>query len=229
MIASLLRPVVRHVPGAGRAYLTARFGDLGRTAPLTNWGSQRGLPVDRWYIRGLPRQPFCATCPGGCLRLNRICTVRGWARRWLTSSTSIRQTRDATVIGDLCDPATLDQGRYDAAIVTQTLQLVSDPEAALRNVLRSLRPRGVLLITVPCLSRLVGDIDRWRWTPAGFQQLVSQVAPVSASVEVVGLGNGLAGRAFLFGLAAEDLAPSALAVRDVDYPLIVGACVHLHD
>ena len=35
--------------------------------------------------------------------------------------------------------------------------------------------------------------------------------------------------AFLFGLAAEDLAPSALAVRDVDYPLIVGACVHLHD
>jgi SAM-dependent methyltransferase len=228
MIASLLRPVVRHVPGARRAYLTARFGDLGRTAPLTNWGSQRGLPVDRWYIQDYLYN-HSADVSGRVLEVKSdLYGSRLGAS--VVDVVDIDPTNPrATVIGDLCDPATLDQGRYDAAIVTQTLQLVSDPEAALRNVLRSLRLRGVLLITVPCLSRLVGDIDRWRWTPAGFQQLVLQVAPVSASVEVVGLGNGLAGRAFLFGLAAEDVAPSALAVRDVDYPLIVGACVHLHD
>jgi SAM-dependent methyltransferase len=228
MIASLLRPVVRHVPGARRAYLTARFGDLGRTAPLTNWGSQRGLPVDRWYIQDY-LDNHSADVSG------RVLEVKSdlYGSRLGASVVDVVDIDPAnpraTVIGDLCDPATLDHGRYDAAIVTQTLQLVSDPEAALRNVLRSLRLRGVLLITVPCLSRLVGDIDRWRWTPAGLQQLVLQVAPASASVEVVGLGNGLAGRAFLFGLAAEDLAPSALAVRDVDYPIIVGACVHLHD
>ena len=41
----------------------------------------------------------------------------------------------ATVVGDLCDPTTLDVDRYDAAIITQTLQFVSDVEAALRNLI----------------------------------------------------------------------------------------------
>jgi SAM-dependent methyltransferase len=131
--------------------------------------------------------------------------------------------RRATVVGDLCEPATLEPGRYDAAIVTQTLQFVRDPVAAVRNALGSLRPGGALLLTVPCLSRLCGDADLWRWTPPGFAQLLDEVAAPAAVVDVRGLGNGLAARAFLFGLAAQDLPRRALDAPDDGIPLVVGA------
>jgi hypothetical protein len=44
-------------------------------------------------------------------------------------------------------------------------------------------------------------------------------------VECTGLGNGLAARAFLFGLGVSDLDEDALARYDPDYPLLVGARV----
>jgi hypothetical protein len=61
--------------------------------------------------------------------------------------------------------------------------------------------------------------------PAGFRDVLSAELPPGAELEVRGLGNGLAARAFLFGLAAEDLPEAALHVVDVDLPLVVGALV----
>ena len=177
MITSLLKPVVRRIPGAQRAFLTARFGDTGRTEPLTNWGSQRGQPVDRWYIERYLGDHSSDVS-------GRVLEVKSdlYASRFGASAVDVVDIDPsnpyATVMGDLCDPATLEPSRYDAAIVTQTLQLVRDPQAALRNLLGSLRRRGALLVTVPCLSRIVGDIDRWRWTPAGFEQLIAAAAPL---------------------------------------------------
>jgi SAM-dependent methyltransferase len=226
MITSLLKPVVRRIPGAQRVFLTARFGNTGRTEPLTNWGSQRGQPVDRWYIERYLGDHSSDVS-------GRVLEVKSdlYASRLGASAVDVVDIDPsnpyATVLGDLCDPATLEPSRYDAAIVTQTLQLVRDPQAAIRNLLGSLRRRGALLVTVPCLSRIVGDIDRWRWTPAGFEQLIGAAAPPTAAIEVSGLGNGLAARAFLFGLAAADLQPDALPVHDGDYPLLVGACIRL--
>lgn len=219
------RSAVRRVPGASRAVLTARFGDLDRTAPLTSWGTERGTPVDRWYIeRYLERHSDVVT--GRSLEVK----ADTYASRLGASDVEVVDIDPsnvrAKVVGDLCDAATLGAARYDAAIVTQTLQSVGDPGAAVRNLLASLRPGGALLVTVPCLSRVIDHLDRWRWAPAGLQQLLT-VAPSGADVDVIGLGNGLAARAFLFGLAAEDLGSAALAAEDPAYPLIVGACVCL--
>lgn len=226
MITGSFRSLAGRLPGARRAYISARFGDVGRTAPLSNWGVQRGKPVDRWYIESY-LSSHSAQVSG------RVLEVKSdQYASWLGASTVEVVDVDpsnpnATVVGDICDPSTLEAAQYDAAVVTQTLQLVSDPQAALRHLLRGLRPGGALLVTVPCLSRLVGETDRWRWTPPGFAQVVADAAPPSADIEVQGLGNGLSARAFLFGLAAEDLVPAALAVQDAHYPLIVGACVRL--
>jgi hypothetical protein len=223
---SLLRSVARHIPGAERTYLTARFGSVSRVAPLTSWGDDRGLPVDRWYIESFLTKRSDAVC-------GRVLEVKSdlYASRFGASAVEVvdidATNPQATVVGDLCDPQTLQSAGYDAAIITQTLQLVSDPEAALKNVVASLRDSGSLLITVPCLSRVVGHADRWRWTPAGFRELMVSVATSASYLEVVGLGNGLAGRAFLFGLAAEDLNLEALESQDPDYPLIVAAHMRL--
>ena len=224
MIKGSLRSVVRRLPGARLILLRARFGDLRRTAPLTSWGEERGLPVDRWYIESY-------LSDHSVFVRGRVLEVKGdqYASRFGASAVDIVDidggNTNANVVGDLCTASTLETGRYDAAIVTQTIQFVADPAAALLNLFNSLKSSGALIVTVPCLSRLCGPSDRWRWTPAGFEQLLRAALPKSAHIELLGLGNGLAARAFLFGLAAEDLTPTALAFQDLDYPVVIGACV----
>lgn len=209
-----------------RLALRARFGDLSRVEPLDGWGFGRGTPVDRWYIERYLT---------GCAPLVRGHAVEVqddvYSTRLGASSVNVLDIDPANpradVVGDLCAPETLAPQRYDVAVVTQTLQLVSDPLAAVTHLVTALRPGGVLLMTTPVVSRLANDADRWRWTPVGMQDLLTAAAPAGASVEVVGMGNALASRAFLFGLAAEDLDEAVLARHDARYPLLVGAQVRL--
>jgi SAM-dependent methyltransferase len=221
-----VRAAARRVPGARAAALRARFGDLARTQPLTPWGYERGTPVDRWYLEAWLQQNASAVT-------GRVLEVKA---DQYSSSLGAAEVEvldidpgnpHADVVGDVCDPATVPQGRYDAAVVTQTLQFVDDPAAAVRNLLRGLRPGGALLLTVPCLSRLCDQSDRWRWTPPGISHLLSSVVPPGADVSVTGRGSTLAARAFLFGLAAEDLPAASLAVDDPSCPLVVCASVRV--
>jgi SAM-dependent methyltransferase len=220
-VSSRARAAARTVPALRRALLLSRFGDVGRTTSLTSWGTGRGTPVDRWYVERY-LQRHSAHIAG------RVLEVKSdmYASRLGAATVDIVDidgaNAAATIVGDLCSPGTLSPATYQAAIITQTLNLVDDPSAAMRNIIRSLAPGGVLLMTVPALSRLVCERDRWRWVPRGFAELVDSVAPPTSDVEVMGMGNGLAARAFLFGLAAEDLVPTSLAVNDPNYPVIVG-------
>lgn len=224
--ARLARGLARRVPGARALALRARFGDLRRTDPVGGWGYERGTPVDRWYIdRWLARWP-------GLVR-GRALEVKGddYASRLGAQTVEVVDidpgNARADVVGDLCLPGTLEAGRYDAAVVTQTLQFVAHPDQAVANVLRALRPGATLLVTVPVVSRVGGEQDRWRWTPLGLHELLAAAAPPGALVETEGLGNDLACRAFLFGLAVEDLAADVLAHRDPRYPLVAGGRVRL--
>jgi SAM-dependent methyltransferase len=212
-------------PHLRRVYARVRFGDLRRTNPVSSWGSHRGTPVDRWYIERYLTERSTAV-RGHALEVKDDL----YSTRLGASSVHIvdidAANRLATVVGDLCAPDTLAPGSYDVAVVTQTLQLVTDPALAIRHLVTALRPGGTLLLTVPTLSRIVDASDRWRWTPAGMRELLTVAAP-SAEADVVGLGNGLTARAFLFGLAAQDLEEDVLAIPDEKYPLIVGAQVRL--
>ena len=134
----------------------------------------------------------------------------------------------ATIVADLCVPGSLPRGAYDAAVVTQTLHLVPDPVAALHTLVDALRPGGALLLTVPCLSRVIDETDMWRWTPHGFRTLLEREVSAAGSITVTGMGNGLMARAFLFGLGAGELSRSALAHDDPYYPVVVGATVIRH-
>ena len=221
-----LRKALRRLPGAQRAAVAARFGDVRRTAPLTEWGEERGTAVDRWYLERFLRE-HAASVHGLVLEVKSDQYASSLGAAQVEVLDIDPANARAVVVGDVCDAATLSAGRYDAVVFTQTLQLVDDPAAAVRNLLSSLRPGGTLIVTVPCLSRLVDGSDRWRWTPAGLRHLLEQAGGPDVELTVVGMGNGLAARAFLFGLAAEDLAPQALTAQDDDYPLVVGALVRL--
>jgi SAM-dependent methyltransferase len=214
------------VAAKNRLLLRARFGDLRRTDGIDGWGYRRGTPVDRWYIERY-LSGCAALVQGHCLEIqDDVYGTRLGAER-MTVLDIDRGNPKADIVGDLCDPYALPRQEFDTAIVTQTLQLVADPTAAVTNLVAALRPGGTLLVTAPVVSRLAGDVDRWRWTPRGLRELLEAAAPDGTEVETTGLGNGLSGRAFLFGLAAEDLDDDVLEVAEPRYPILVGAQVRL--
>jgi HemK-related putative methylase len=85
-----------------------------------------------------------------------------------------------------------------------------------------LRPGGVLLVTVPVVSRICDPplTDHWRFTPLSVRRLMEE-AFGGGTVTVAGRGNVLTQIAFLEGLAAEDLTAAELAVDDERFPLVV--------
>jgi peptidoglycan/xylan/chitin deacetylase (PgdA/CDA1 family)/SAM-dependent methyltransferase len=132
---------------------------------------------------------------------------------------------NATIIADLASGSPLHQDRFDCVILTQTLHLIYDIRAALANVFGMLKPGGVLLCTLPSVSRVdyeyggPHDGDFWRFTEASARALFREVFPPEC-VEVTTHGNLRACAAFLLGLAAEEVDPAVLEETDPWLPLV---------
>ena len=214
-----------------RLRFPVRWGSLRRTEPFSSYyGLERGLPVDRVYIEDFLARN-AEDIRGRVLEVRDARYTQRFGADRVTQSEIVdidEANPEATLIADLAEPGSLPAGRFDCVILTQTLQYLDDPEAALRNVWESLAPEGIALITVPCLSRIDPDIptiDRWRFTARGLETLLARACP-SADVDVSGPGNVLAGVAFLMGLAAQDLSQSDLEHQDDHFPLVACARVH---
>jgi SAM-dependent methyltransferase len=73
--------------------------------------------------------------------------------------------------------AGVESHRFDLAILDQTLEHVADPERALAEVRRVLKPGGVAIVTTPFLVPLHGT-DRYgdytRWTPQGLATMLER-------------------------------------------------------
>lgn len=242
----LLRAVARRLPPRAKrrvrsAAVDARrratrltdrpdWGDLRRSVPFDEtYGASRGTPVDRWYIDRFLSE-HASLVSGNVLEVSqgRYATGFGGAGVAVDVLDIDGGNPDATVLADLAVPGSLPEGRYDVAIVTQTLQYVSDPAAAVRNLVVCLRPSGTLLLTAPAMGRLDPSAppgqDRWRFTPAGLRELMTD-APTSGAPQISGVGNLTSALAFLLGLAAEELHHDELDYDDPDHPLLVCAVV----
>jgi peptidoglycan/xylan/chitin deacetylase (PgdA/CDA1 family) len=130
----------------------------------------------------------------------------------------------ATIIADLRASDRLPAESYDCFILTQTLHLIDDIQAAVATAYRALKPGGVLLATLPCVSMVAEEYgasgDHWRVTEAGARRLFNGVFPPEL-VETRARGNVLAATAFLYGLSCEELEPGELDADDPAYPVIV--------
>lgn len=85
----------------------------------------------------------------------------------------------ATIGADLTAADTVRSDQFDCFLPTRTLQLIYDTRSALAHAHRSLRPGGVLLATVPCISRIIPRYgltdDYWRFTAASGAALFSGI------------------------------------------------------
>jgi SAM-dependent methyltransferase len=207
-----------------------RWGNLRRTRPFSHrYGFDRGTPVDRHYIADFIGT-HSADVRGAVLEVQAPVYTLQFGGTAVTDSQIVDidpRNEEATIIADLVESGSLPEARFDCFVLTQTLQVLPDVRAALDNVWRTLRPGGVLLVTVPSLSRIdrhIPQIDFWRFTPAGLERALEDACP-GASLEVSGYGNLVTATAFLTGLAAEELRRDELELQDPDFPILACARV----
>ncbi|WP_448614611.1 glycosyltransferase [Modestobacter sp. URMC 112] len=223
------RTVGRALPeGRSRPLGRVRLGDLDRVAPVSaDFGWDRGTPVDRFYVeRFLHRS--AEDVRGHVLEVGDASYSRrfGADRIEVQDVLHVTGSPDATIVGDLSTAGVLPESTFDCVVLTQTLHLVYDMPTAVAHLHASLRPGGVLLLTVPGISQLDrgewGSTWFWSLTPASAQRLLGDVFGDEA-VSVEAHGNAYAATTFLQGLAVEEVDTRKLEARDPAYPVVVTA------
>ena len=135
----------------------ARFGNLRRVVPISRYfGFDRGQPVDRHYVeRFLARH--AADVRGRVLEVGDDSYTRQFGGDRVTVRDVLHVNEhnpQATIVDDLASGERIPSDAFDCVILTQTLHLVYDIQAAVRTLHRILKPGGVLLLTVPGISQL---------------------------------------------------------------------------
>jgi len=226
--------VRRRLRPVRRAYVDWRkrrppdLGDLRRLTPIDpNWGFERGTPIDRVYVERFVGA-HAADIRGRVLEI----AAPDYTNRFGKDVAQVdilmatEGNPEATLVGDLANAPHIPADTFDCAIVTQTLQFVWDTRAALATLHRVLAPGGVLLATVPGLTKISPPEDEeygewWHFTARSVQRLAEE-AFGDGNVEARSYGNVLSATAFLYGLAASDLRPEELDARDRLYEVTIG-------
>jgi SAM-dependent methyltransferase len=206
------------------------FGDLRRLTPMSRaWGFDRGTPIDRYYIERFMAS-HAGDVRGRVLEVGEDVYTRRFGADRVTRVDVLNLTPDCpgvTIIADLADAPQIPDGQFDCVILTQVLQAIFDAPAAVRTLHRILAPGGVLLMTVPGISRAEAtpdsqDAKYWSFSELSVRTLLG-LSFEPANVSTVVGGNVFAAVAFLEGLAVEEVGPAALEYLDMDYQVNVAA------
>ena len=195
------------------------------TRPVSDvYGFDRGQAIDRYYIDRF-FAAFANDISGDVLEIQSPVYSRKHGKR-----TSVRHVldvdptnEDATVIADLAAADIIPDGTYDCFVLPQTLQYIYDVKAAVHHAHRILKPGGVLLATVPALSRVDPGLftsDYWRFTQASCERLFRErFGPQDLIIS--SFGNALSCSAFISGMSVEEFSRSELDPVDSFFPMIL--------
>ena len=200
-------------------------GLLGTKPVSDRWGWDRGKPVDRYYIEQFLTE-HAGDVRGRVLEVKDSEYSRAFGRGVTRMDVLDLDATNpaATIIADLSIGDGIPADAFDCFVITQTLQFIYDVHGAIAQCHRLLAPGGVLLATVPVVSRIVHDDgldwDYWRFTAASCHRLFGDVFGAQ-QVSVRTWGNVLAGVAFLRGTACEEIPRRKLDVNDPYFPILV--------
>ena len=204
------------------------LGDLRRLKPVSqDWGFDRGRPIDRHYIERF-LEARSKVIRGRVLEIGEPLYTEMFGRGVTQSEIlDVMGNPDATYTCGLDNGAGLPTNSFDCIIVTQTLQYIYDFRAALRTLHRILKRGGILLVTVPGITRLnQGNPQEedwyWSFTDVSITSLFEELFPHRAiTVEI--FGNVLSATGFLYGLADAEFDSQELGHVDPNYQVIIGA------
>ncbi|MBW2045873.1 MAG: methyltransferase [Deltaproteobacteria bacterium] len=200
---------------------------LRKVTPISEeYGFERGAPIDRYYIEEFLKKNK-SDIKGTVLEImDREYTVRFGGRRVRNSDVLDVDinNKKATIYADLRDRRALPEEKYDCVILTQTLHFIDDYNSVISNVYGVLKKNGVLLCTVPSVSRIDSyfgeEGDFWRFTKAS-ARYIFQKAFAKDKLHIDAYGNVLADICFLKGLSAEEITKKELDYYDKYFPLLI--------
>jgi SAM-dependent methyltransferase len=201
---------------------------LRRLEPVSRvFGFDRGLPVDRYYIEAFLSR-WGRDIAGRTLEIGDDAYTRRFGGDRATHRDVLHvhdRNPRATIKGDLVSAPHIPDETFDCLVLTQTLHLIYDIDAAVRTIHRILRPGGVVLATFPGISQLSGDewSATWSWAFSG--RLAEDVFArhfERRNVAALRYGNSLAAACFLQGLAADELSREQLDAPEDDCELLIG-------
>lgn len=214
------------LPLAIRRFSPVNWYNLRQLHPISKiYGLDRGHSTDRYYIDLFLHQ-YCSNIAGRVMEIgDDLYTQKFGTAVTHTDILDINSTNKfATLITDLRTASDVPNDYYDCIILTQVLQFIDEPFQVIRQIHRILKPGGVVLVTLPAISRI--DVaagvsgDYWRFTTASARYLFSKYF-LSRNLRIKALGNVLSGTAFWQGIAWEELTAAELSYRDPDFPVII--------
>jgi SAM-dependent methyltransferase len=204
------------------------FGQLRRLTPISkNWGFDRGLPIDRFYIEKFISE-YVDAVKGHVLEIGNDRYTKRFGGKKVTRCDILNVVADnpkTTIIADLSSAPHIPSGTFDCIIFTQTLQFIPNFEKAADTLYRILKSEGVLLATFPTISKIDtnkknANNDYWRFTSVAVRWIFGNIFGTE-NISVKGYGNLLTAVSFLYGLTVEDLNFREIDYFDPQYELIV--------
>jgi len=196
-------------------------------SPHPRFGFGRGQCIDRYFIEVFLLEN-AENISGRVLEIGDCEYTKAFGDHRVVRSDVLHAVEGnpaATIVGDLVSGSGIPPDSFDCIILTQTLPFVPDPYAAIKTVWRSLKPGGVVLVTVPGISPISRyDANRWgdfwRFTPQGVERLFGDIFG-SQNIDVQSFGNVALATAILHGLVVHEMRPEELAFKDEDYPVVI--------
>lgn len=197
------------------------------TSPLSNsYGFDRGKAADRYYIEDFLNKNK-KDIHGHCLETREDDYTQKFGKQNVIKSDVLDidpNNKKANITDDLRKLKTIKDNTYDCIILTQTLQLIDDVDSVLLQCYRVLKKGGILLVTIPSLSRVdrVAGLknDYWRFTEAGARYLFEKQFK-SEELQIESRGNARIGIYFYAGLAEEEIKMKVYGDDDPFFPMII--------
>ena len=206
---------------------TIDFGQLASTMPVSrDFGWERGTPIDRYYVEQFLGR-YASDVRGRVLEIGDDSYSRRFGADKVTRQDILHVKpghAGATLVGDLTALGVLPDDAFDCIVLTQTLHLIFELDAAVARLHAALKRGGVLLLTVPGISQTdrLEWAESWCWafTPVAIRRLFEK-AFFADTLAIEAHGNVFAAIAYLTGAALEEVDTAKLNVRDDAYPVIV--------
>ncbi len=190
--------------------------------------NQIAQPIDRYYIENFLERNS-SDIKGRVLEIGEDIYTKKFGGSQVTSAEILDANNENKEAGFIFDLAKGGEGfpenQFDCFLLIQTLLLIYDVKSAIINSRKTLKPGGVLLATIPGISKICRPEmnqwgDYWRFTNASALKLFSDIFG-EENVEVETFGNVLSASAYLYGLASHELSKKELDYHDPDYQVTI--------